>query len=185
MNRILVLILILVLGCKEERKTKLNNQDPIFTEIKPKDKEKKYNFPVAENLFEENGLITLTTEPHAFSENIVFEEVNILKKEGDNSYYFILVFDEINTDFENFKKWNIALIATAKDPTKFEDPRIRTKGSKTDGLRIKTVLMGNDVVALGTFKLVPKEFSFLRFYLYDSSNNKNTNYYTLKDVTIP
>lgn len=185
---ILILVVIAFISCKEEKKT----DDTLDASKTEKVKEpisnvekisKKYNFPKADNLLDNPNLKNLTIESHAFSEDIVFEEVNVLKT-GEDLYSFILVIDDRSTNFDVYNTWEIAIIATAKDPSKFKDPKIQSKGSKTNGIKAKTVLMGNEIVALGEFSLAPKEFTFIRFYLYNK-DNKNTNYYLLKDVKLP
>ncbi|WP_046755333.1 hypothetical protein [Kordia jejudonensis] len=186
----LILIAIALVACGDDKKKPTDADTSKVTDVKEKalskveEIAKKYNFEKVDNLLENPSLVNLTSESHAFSEDIVFEEVNILKT-GEDTYSLILVFNEKTTNFDVYNNWQIAIIATAKDPSKFKDPAIRSKGSKTNGIKAKTVLMGNEIVASGTFSLAPKEFTFIRFYLYDASNNKNTNYYTLKDVTIP
>jgi hypothetical protein len=187
-NIILILVVIAFISCKEEKNTK-ETLDTTKTEkvneslSNVEEISEKYNFNKVDNLLENPNLRNLTTESHAFSEDIVFEEVNILKT-GEDQYSFMLVIDDRSTNFEVLNTWEIAIIATAKDPTKFKDPRIQSVGSKTNSIKAKTVLMGNEIVALGEFSLAPKEFSFFRFYLYNT-DNKNTNYYIIKDVTLP
>lgn len=186
----LILIAVAFVACGDDKKKPTDTDTSKVEDVKETVLSKvekiaaKYNFEKVDNLLEDPNLASLTSESHAFSEDIVFEEVNILKT-GEDTYSLMLVLDEKSTNFDAYNPWQIAIIATAKDPSKFKDPALQKKGTKTNGIKAKTVLMGNEIVALGTFSLAPKEFSIIRFYLYDTNGNKNTNYYVIKDVTIP
>jgi len=185
-----MLFAVAFVACGDDKKKPTDTDTSKVTDVKEKalskveEIAKKYNFEKVDNLLNNPSLVNISSESHAFAEDIVFEEVNILKT-GEDTYSLMLVLDEKSTNFDAYNPWQIAIIATAKDPSKFKDPVLQKKGTKTNGIKAKTVLMGNEIVALGTFDLAPKEFSIIRFYLYDANGNKNTNYYVLKDVTIP
>ncbi len=192
MKRLILIfsIALFVFSCKSEKKEPIDNQESEKKEIKLSfidQIEKNYGFNKVENLLEKPNLVNLSSEVHSFTEEIVFEEVNAIKT-AEDTYSILLVLSEKETDFDEFIKWTVAIIVTPKDPSKFEKESERKKGARTIGIYGKPQIMGDEVVIhLKNFKLKPKEYSFIRFYLYNTSNNqeKNTNYLVIKDVTLP
>lgn len=185
----LLVILISVLSCKTDKKQE-NNKTEIIQELeKPKkslidEVHEKYKFKKVENLLDKKELANLRLESHAFSDKIAFEEVNVLKT-AEDTYSIILTVSKDNTDLEELVKWTVAIIATPKDPSKFADPVERKKGARTIGIYNKPEIMGDEIVVhLKDFKIKPKEFSFIRFYLYNKED-KNINYLVIKDANFP
>jgi len=186
---VLILAIIAFVGCKDDKKstTDTSGTEEVKTPVVSKVEEisKKFNFKKVDNLLDNPELVNLTSESHAFSDKIVFEEVNVLKT-AEDTYSFFLVLSDKETDFEEFVKWTVAIIVTPKNPKEFADPKEQAKGARTIGIYAKPQVMGNEIVIhLKDFKLKPKEFSFIRFYLYDAEGQKNTNYYLMENVTLP
>jgi len=188
---LLILTAIAFIACEDDKK-KTTDTDTSNTEVvketvvsKVEEISEKFNFKKVENLLNNPELVNLTSESHAFEDKIVFQEVNVLKT-GEDTYSLILVFDEYETDFEAYNQWKLAIIATPKDPTKFLDEKEKQKGARTTGIGSNPVVMGNEIVLhTPNFKIKPKEFTILRFYLYNLKKETNTKYYVIKDVTLP
>lgn len=188
---LLILTAIAFIACEDDKKkttdTDTSNAEVVKEPVVSKVEEisKKYNFKKVDNLLDNPELVNLTSDSHAFSDKIVFEEVNVLKT-AEDTYSFFLVLSDKETDFEEFIKWTVAIVATPKNPKEFADPKEQAKGARTIGIYAKPQLMGNEIVIhLKDFKLKPKEFSFIRFYLYNAEGEKNTKYYLMENVTLP
>lgn len=186
---VLLVTLIAVLSCKTDKKEE-NKKTEIMQEVeKPKhslvDKiHEKYKFKKVENLLENPGLVNLRLESHAFSDQITFEDVSVLKT-AEDTYSVLLTVSKDNTDLDELIKWTVAIVATPKDPKQFEDLSERKKGARTIGIYNKPEIMGDEIVIhLKDFKIKPKEFSFIRFYLYNKED-KNINYLVIKDANFP
>lgn len=186
----LLFIVLVFVGCKNEEKKIKNIVEPIF-EIKEENTKadeiiKKYNISKAEvNLLEDPNLFNVSVTSHSFEDDIVFDEINVLKTD-ENTYSLIFVINNEETDFNKLSKWKIGMYFFAKDPTKFENKTDAIKGYKTTGMLADMKMMDNDVVlVLEGFKIIPKEISLLRIYLYNSNNDMNKNYYNTKDFVLP
>ena len=186
MNKISIVLLVLTLftSCKTEKKKSIINKKNIV-EIQEKTEDISLNFKSVNNLLDNPNLQELSIQTHAFDSDIVFDGMYVLKT-AEDTYSFVLLFDEDKTNFEAFSKWKLAMIATPKDPLQFESEAEQKKGARTTGVESTPVMMGSYVVLLTeNFKLIPKEFSFIRFYLYNFNKETNTKYYVVKDVVLP
>ena len=186
MNKISGILLFLVFfsSCKTEKKEPVINKETVV-EIQEEKEGSKLNFKLVNNLLDNPNLQELSIQTHAFDSDIIFDGMYVLKT-AEDTYSFILLFDEDKTNFEAFSKWKLAIIATAKDPLQFESELEQKKGARTTGVESTPVMMGDYVVLLTeNFKLKPKEFSFIRFYLYNFNKETNTKYYLVKDVVLP
>ncbi len=189
---ILILAAIAFVACGEEKKQPKDTETPKTEEVKKTVVDKveeireKYKLKKVENLLENPALINLTSDRHAFTENnIVFEEVNVLKT-GEDTYSVLLVLSEKETDFDELLKWTVAIIATPKNPKEFADPKEQKKGNRTIGIYGKPEVMGKEIVVhLKDFKMKPKDFSFIRFFLLKNTGEKNVNYLVIKDAKFP
>lgn len=176
----LILLLMVGVSCKTEKK-----DSEAGTQASETKELTKPTFPVTENLLSNPALVNLTQERHAFEEDIVFEEINVLKT-AENTYSFILVVDKAATNFDKLKSWKIAIMFFAKDPTQFSDDVLKKKGFKTTGFYADPKLMGNEVVILHENCMIElKELFLMRLYLYNNNNEMNTNYYNVKDIVLP
>lgn len=187
---LLILTAIAFIACKDDKKntTDTNSKtEEVKKQVVSKVEEirEKFSYNTVENLLGNPDFINLTSRSHAFTDNIVFKEVNVLKT-GEDTYSLIIVFDEKATDFEAYNQWKLAIIATPKDPSQFLDKKEQKKGARTTGIGSEPVVMGNEIVLhTPNFKIKPKEFSFIRFYLYNFQKEVNTKYYLIKDATLP
>jgi len=178
------MVLALFTNCKTEKKESIINKETV-EEIQEKKEDSRLNFKSVNNLLDNPNLQELSIQTHAFDPDIVFDGMYVLKT-AEDTYSFILLFDEDKTNFEVFSKWKLAMIATPKDPLQFENEAEQKKGARTTGVDSTPVMMGNYVVLLTeNFKLKPKEFSFIRFYLYNFNKETNTKYYAVKDAVLP
>lgn len=161
--------------CKKEKSVRenFNFKNELLTHYP------KFSIPANTNL------ITITSESHRFSENIVFKKVLVFFDKITNSYSFIWVIDDGKTDFEELLKWKIGMILKPMSKLDFKDPILKKKGIKTMGVLIKPVIIGDDIcIVLKNFKLFPKDFEYVKFYLYNNTGEVNLNYWTKKDVIL-
>ncbi|WP_430410910.1 hypothetical protein [Kordia sp.] len=186
MKKIIVILSLVTLcfSCGSDKKEK--KETDVVKKEEVKKEEPKYNFAKAEvNLLEDPSLINLSAVPHSFEDDIVFEEINVLKT-AENTHTLVFVINDKMTNFDKLKEWKIGMYFFAKDPTKFENASDAKKGYKTTGTLADPKMMGDEVVVvLEGFKIIPKEISLLRLYLYNNNNDMNKNYYNTKDVVLP
>ena len=187
----LMLTAIAFIACGDDKKKTPDTDTTKTEEVKKpvvdkvQEIKEKYKLKEAENLLENPALINLSEDRHAFNDNIVFEEVNVLKT-GEDTYSVLLVLSERDTNFDELLEWTVAIIATPKKPKEFADPKEQKKGNRTIGIYRKPEVMGKEIVVhLKDFKIKPKEFSFIRFFLLKNSGEKNTNYLVIKDTKFP
>lgn len=184
-NLLLILVVLTFIACGGEEKKKPEPNKNSTEKKKEEKPEPKFNFPVVDNLLESQSLINLSETSHSFEDDIVFEEINVLKT-ADNTYTFIFVVNEKVTNFEKLQQWKLGMYFFAKDPKQFEDKAHVKKGYKTMATLVKPKMMGNEVViVLKDFKIKPKEIKLLRLYLYNNNSDMNKNYYNTKDIVLP
>lgn len=188
MRKIVLMLTLVTLcfSCGSDKKEK--KADNVATDVKKeevKKKEPKFDFPVVDNLLKNTSLINLSATPHSFEEDIVFEEINVLKTAKD-TYTVIFVVNDKETNFDTLKQWKVGMYFFAKDPKQFSNPAEVKKGFKTVAAPAQPKLMGNEVVLVAKdITIAPKEISLLRVYLYNSNNDMNKNYYNTKDIVLP
>lgn len=181
-----VFILALV-SCKSDRKEETNNSNSteITTIVKEEEKQPKFNFPVAEDILSNPHLKNLTYEGHAFEEDIVFSEVNVLKT-AEETYTFVFIVNDKLTNFDKLQKWKLAMMFFAENPSEFVSKKEQNKGYKTIGLMAEPSIIGDEVVVIyKDFNLKPKELKLIRMYLYGYNGEMNKNYYNINNVVLP
>lgn len=194
-NIFILLFLQVLFSCKSEKENVLNgselDKDAEIIQFvtddsgRVKDLIQKYGFEQVENLLDNPNLFNLTSNEHSFEDDIVFNEVNVIKTEKDIYTIVFLVNSEL-TDFDKLQKWKVGMYFFAKDPKKFLSIVDIERGYKAIGMLAQPKIMGDEVVLfLENFKIVPKEFSLLRLYLYNNNNDMNKNFYTINNVVFP
>lgn len=183
---LVVSLAIVSFSCGSDKKDKKGEDNTsVITETETVKVEPKFTFPVVENLLENPNLINITATPHSFEEDIVFEEINVLKTDKD-TYTLVFVINDKSTNFDKLKEWRVGMYFFAKDPKKFENAADTKKGFKTIGMSAIPKLMGKEVVlVIENVKIIPKEISLLRLYLYNNNNDMNKNYYNTQDIVLP
>lgn len=154
-------------SCNDTKKSNDEEQSKqVVEEIESKKEEPR--FEEIENLLMRPGIVRLSDTPFTFSEDIVFEEVNILK-EKDDTYTLIYVIDPFETDFDKLQDWKIGVWFFAENPEEFEDESIRKKRYKSFGTKIEPNTIDNEIVVLyKNITLAPKKFKTVRTYLYNN-----------------
>lgn len=181
---VLVSVLLVLVSCKSNEKeaNKLETSEPL---IEKTEKASKFNFPVAEDILSNPHLMNLTYDGHAFEEDIVFSELNVLKT-AEDTYTFIFTVDHDLTNFDKLLKWKVAMMFFAKNPNDFASEIEQKKGFKTTALLAKPYVIGDEVVLIHKdFKIKPKNFKLLRMYLYVNNNEMNKNYYNINNIVLP
>lgn len=170
---ILMLFLVPVVLCCNSGKKDVRNPRTASFEIM---------FPEVENDLENPNLFNLTYDKHAFTSEIVFQEVNALETE-QNIYSIIMVLDEELTNFEELQKWKVGMYIYPVYPEEFENEIDRKKGMRSIGVKAKPVMMGDKaVIVYKNIRLKPKSFENIRFYLYNKEEQTNLNYYKIRDI---
>lgn len=181
----LILVMLVAFACvkcdSKKKNSENDSESSDISEIEIK-QSAKLDFTVTENLLENSNLFNITYDSHEFSEGISFSEVNILETEKD-TYSIILVLDENKTDMEELQKWKIGMLIYPVNPEEFENKQDQEKGKRSLGIKIKPLLMGDEVVILHeNLKLKPKSFEYIRFYLYNNDGQASADYYKIKDI---
>jgi len=187
MKKLVLILMVLSFSCASDKKDKTEEKQTTGVEATNPKKENVpiFNFPIVENLLESPQLINISYVEHYFEEDIVFEEINVLKT-AENTFTFIFVINHKTTNFDKLKEWRVGMYLFAKDPKKFQNKTETEKGFKRTGMLAEPKMMGDEVViVLKDFKIVPKEFTILRLYLYNLNNDMNKNYYDTNDVVFP
>lgn len=175
---------VIFFNCKNDNKKNLENNNSEINQPTMVEKPLKFDLPSVENLLLSPDLVNLSSELHSFEEDIVFEEINLVKTSPD-TYTIIFVIDP-STNFDSLKSWRIGMYFFAKDPSKFESKADSEKGFKTVATLAAPKMMDEEVVVLlENLKIIPKEISLLRVYLYKSNNEMNKKFYNTNDIRLP
>ncbi|WP_430410894.1 hypothetical protein [Kordia sp.] len=133
----------------------------------------------------EKTATTLTSTAHAFKENLVFKNVNIVETSA-NTYTLTIEIDKNKTDIEELKLWKLAMQVFPEEPKELENFKNDGKNFKSNGFLIQPIQEGDKtLLTYKNIKLNPTKIKLLRFYLYRKNNEMIKNYYDTRDIELP
>lgn len=166
----------LLLLCCQEKEYHANSAEQIL--------QLKKNLTSYPGLEQADSIITLSEKKHIFSNGIHFKGAYAVRKKN-NAFLFFWVFDESMTDFESLGDWKLGMILKPRDRQDFKSPVLKKKGIKTQGVNTRLYLHNNQIVMLlDNFTLIPRKFSYIKFYMYGYDSRMDLDYWIIKDINL-